>query len=251
MYALVTGASSGLGKDMAILLAQRGYDLIIVARSEDKLIILKEQLSNVNVVVIKKDLSLEQECYSLINEVSKYDIEILINNAGFGLFGDFTNSDLDIEINMINTNIKAPLILMKHFLNIFKKKNKGYILNVASAAAFTYGPLMSVYYSTKHFLYSQTLSVYGELKKEKSNVYVGVLCPGPVATSFSDRANVKFGVKPKSSKDVSKYAIKKMFNKKLIIIPGIMLKLGKFGTRFVSDKMLAKIGYYFQNKKEK
>ena len=124
MYALVTGASSGLGKDMAILLAQRGYDLIIVARSEDKLIKLKEQLSNVNVVVVKKDLSLEQECYSLINEVSKYNIEILINNAGFGLFGDFTNSDLDIEINMIDTNIKAPLILMKHFLNTFKKKNK-------------------------------------------------------------------------------------------------------------------------------
>lgn len=251
MYALVTGASSGLGRDMAILLAQKGYDLIIVARSEDKLLALKNELSNVNVVVIIKDLSIENECYSLINEINGFDIEVLINNAGFGLFGEFADSDLDTEINMIDTNIKAPLILMKHFLNVFKKKNKGYILNVASAAAFTYGPLMSVYYSTKHFLYAQTLSVYGELKKDKSNVYVGVLCPGPVATSFSERANVKFGVKPKSSEDVSKYAIRKMFKRKLIIIPGIMLRLGKFGARFASDKTLAKIGYYFQNKKEK
>lgn len=250
MYALVTGASSGLGKDMATLLAQKGYDLIIVARSEVKLNKLKEELNNVNVVVIKKDLSIEDECYSLIEEVKDYDIEVLINNAGFGLFGDYANSDIKVEMNMIDTNIKAPLILMKHFLNVFKKKNKGYILNVASAAAFTYGPLMSVYYSTKHFLYSQTLAVYGELRKEKSNVYVGALCPGPVATSFSDRANVKFGIKPKTSEFVSKYAIKKMFKKKLIIIPGFILKLGKFATRFVSDKMLVKIGYHIQNKKE-
>ena len=100
MYALVTGASSGLGKDMATLLAQKGYDLIIVARSEDKLNKLKEELNNVNVVVIKKDLSIEDECYSLIEEVKDYDIEVLINNAGFGLFGDYANSDIKVEMNI-------------------------------------------------------------------------------------------------------------------------------------------------------
>lgn len=250
MYALVTGASSGIGKDIARLLAQKGYNLIIVARSEEKLLSLKDELKNIDVKVIVKDLAKESECFSLIEEVKDYDIDILINNAGFGLFGHFDKTDLHVECKMIDTNIKAPLILMKHFIKRFKEKNHGKILNVASAAAFTYGPLMSVYYSTKSYLYTQTLSIYGELRKEKSPVYIGVLCPGPVKTEFQEKANVRFTAKAKTSKDVASYAVKQMFKGKLIIIPGFMLKIGKFFTRFVSEKMLIKIGYHFQNSKQ-
>ncbi len=249
MYALITGASSGIGRDIARILAQKGYDLIIVARNENKLLSLKDELKNVNVKIVVKDLSNESECFSLIDEIKENDIEILINNAGFGLFGNFCETDINTECNMIDTNIKAPLILMKYFLNRFKENNRGKILNVASAAAFTYGPLMSVYYATKSYLYTQTLSIYGELKKEKSPIYIGVLCPGPVKTEFQERANVRFTPKAKSSEEVARYAVKNMFKGKLVIIPGIMVKFGKFLTRFISDKLLIKIGYYFQNSK--
>lgn len=250
MYALITGASSGIGKDMARLLAKRGYDLIIVARNESKLLSLKEEINNVKVEIILKDLSKEEECVSLIEEVKDYEIDILINNAGFGLFGEFDQTDINVETNMIDTNVKAPLILMKAFLQRFKAQNHGKILNVASAAAFTYGPLMSVYYATKSFLYAHTLSVYGELKKEKSPVYVGVLCPGPVKTEFQERANVKFTIKAQTSNQVATYAINKMFKGKLIIVPSFILRVGKFFSRFLSEKMLIKIGYHFQKNKQ-
>ena len=135
-------------------------------------------------------------------------LEVVINNAGFGLFGEFSQTDMNTELKMIDTNVVALQILMKLFLKEFIKKNSGYILNVASSAAFMPGPLMSVYYSTKAYVMRLTQAVDRELKNKKSRVYAGVLCPGPVDTNFNNTANVQFALKGLSSPYVAEYGIK-------------------------------------------
>ena len=153
---------------------------------------------------------------------------------------------------MIDTNIKAVHILTKSFLKDMINRNHGYILNVASAAAFQPGgPLMATYYATKSYVYSLTEAIYYELKKRKSNISISCLAPGPVHTNFNQVAQVKFGVKAMNSKDVAEYAIDQMFKKKLLIIPGFKMKCTKFFSRFISDKMLLKITYRIQKQKLK
>ena len=152
MKALVTGASSGIGKDIAIELSKRGYELILVARNKEKLEEVAKKLNTKNKIIIK-DLSNVQNCIDLYEETKNEDIDILVNNAGFGTHGKFTETELDKEINMINTNITALHILTKLFLKDMVKKDKGHILNVASMAAFAPGPLMSAYYASKSYVY--------------------------------------------------------------------------------------------------
>ena len=248
--ALITGASSGLGYDMAIILSNMGYDLILVARREDKLIELKNKIST-NVKIICKDLSQENSCNELFDEVKNESIDVLINNAGFGTYGAFSASDLKNELNMIDLNIKGVHILTKLFLKQFIEKDSGYILNVASSAGFMPGPLMSVYYASKAYVLNLTQAIYEELRQKKSNVHISALCPGPVDTEFNTVAKLTLGVKGLKSIDVSNYAIKMMFKKKLIIIPGLVMKLSLFGTRFASRKLLLKIVYKLQTEKDK
>ena len=152
---------------------------------------------------------------------------------------------------MIDINIKAVHILTKLFLKDMKRKNRGYILNVASSAAFESGPLMATYYSTKSYIYRLTEAINNELKKEKVNVHVSCLCPGPVDTNFNNVANVKFSVKPLKADYVAKYAVDKMFNNKMLIIPGLKMKLAKFFGRFLSDKALMRMTYRIQRRKIK
>ena len=166
MLALIIGASSGIGRDMARILSEKGYDLILVARRKTKLQALKKEL-NTNVECIVMDISTTFNCMELYQEVKDKDIDILINNAGFGLFGEFCETNLDKELDMIDLNIKAVHTLTKLFLKDFKKKNKGYILNVASSAAFLPGPLMATYYGTKAYVLRFTESIHEELKKKK------------------------------------------------------------------------------------
>ena len=248
MKALITGASSGIGKDMAYILSDMGYDLILVARRKKKLEEIKKELTT-NVTIINMDISSTFNCMKLYNKVKKEDIDIVINNAGFGMFGEFTETNLDKELDMIDTNIKAVHILTKLFLKDFKEKDSGYILNVASSAAFLSGPLMATYYATKGYVLKLTEAIYEELRKEGSNVYIGALCPGPVDTEFNDVAKVKFSVKSVSSKYVAEYAIDKMFKRKLIIIPGFLNKFVLL-SKIVSTKLLLKINYNIQKKKE-
>lgn len=248
MLALITGASSGIGRDMARILSEKGYDLILVARRKTKLQALKKEL-NTNVECIVMDISTTFNCMELYQEVKDKDIDILINNAGFGLFGEFCETNLDKELDMIDLNIKAVHTLTKLFLKDFKKKNKGYILNVASSAAFLPGPLMATYYGTKAYVLRFTESIHEELKKEKSNVYIGALCPGPVNTEFNKVAKVLFQLPGMESRDVAEYAIKKMFKKKMIIIPGITMKVSKFMIRFIPESILLHTAYHIQKRK--
>lgn len=249
MKALITGASSGLGADFARVLSEMGYDLILVARRKTRLTKLKSELKT-NVEIINTDISSTYNCLDLYNQVKDKDIEVLINCAGFGVFGDFIETNLDKELDMIDTNIKGLHILTKLFLKEFNKRNKGYILNVASSAAFFPGPLMSGYYASKAYVLRLSESIAGELKAIRSNIGISVLCPGPVDTEFNKVAKVHFSVRPLKSYDVSKYAIKKMFKKKLVIVPGIGMKFGVFFSRFTPRKLLMKIGYSIQSKKE-
>ncbi len=248
MKALITGASSGIGLDIAKYLATKKYELILVARNKEKLEKIQESLPT-KVTIIVADLSNEQKVKELYILTKKENIDILINNAGFGLFGDFTTTDLQQEIDMINTNIKAVHILTKEFLKDMEKKNSGYILNVASSAAFQPGPLMSTYYATKSYIYQLTEALWYEQKKKKTNVHISILCPGPVDTNFNKTAGVSFSVKPLKSSFVAKYAIDEMFKNKMLIIPGFKMKCCKFFERFISDKFLLRITYRIQKKK--
>ena len=153
MKALITGASSGIGRDMARVLGKKGYDLALVARDKKRLEELSEELRkdyDVEIEVIVMDLSIENNCKELHRCIT--DVDILINNAGFGDCGNFTKTDLNKEITMINTNIVAYHILTKLYLVDMKAKNSGKILNVASIAGFMPGPLMATYYSTKAYI---------------------------------------------------------------------------------------------------
>lgn len=248
MKAIITGASSGIGREIAIYLSNLGYDIIVIARRKERLEELKK-VCKTNVEIISLDLSKESNCYKVYEKTKNYDIDIFVNNSGFGLFGKVTDTNLDKELEMIDVNIKAVHILTKLFLKDMVKKNKGYILNVASSASFAPGPLMATYYSSKSYVLRFTESIYEELKDINSKVRVSVLCPGPVDTEFNNVANVSFAFKPLTSKFVAKYAIDKMFKNKLIIIPGFQMKLNRFLSKIVPDKVISKIIIKSQKKK--
>lgn len=254
MKALITGASSGIGWDMAQILSDMGYDIIAVARRRERLELLKNTLKT-NVEIVCCDVSDTEECKSLARFAP--EVDLLINNAGFGVFGDLCSTELDAELKMIETNAKAMHILTKLFVREFKCRNSGRILNVASIAAFFPGPLFAGYYATKAYVYRLTQSLAEELRQEKSAVTVSVLCPGPVHTEFENVANVSFGTGTEKmgrgmileSKFVAEYAVKKFLKGKLVIIPGKLMKLAAFSRRLISEKLMAKCLYFVQSKK--
>lgn len=246
MKALITGASSGIGRDMARYLSELGYDLVIVARRRELLEELKKDLkTNVEIEVL--DVSKEDNCQVLFERHK--DIDILVNNAGFGIFGEFTEIDLQKEISLIDTNIKAVHILTKLYVQQMKKENKGKVLNVASIAGFMTGPLMASYYASKNYVVALSSAINKELKKANSNVSVSVLCPGPVNTNFNNVAGVKFGIKSLSSEYVAKYAINKMLKNKEIIIPGWHIKLAYVGNKLAPRFLANEIAYHMQKSK--
>lgn len=249
MKALITGASTGIGRDMARVLHKQNVRLILVARNLQLLENLKTELDG-EPEIISLDLSTEENCHKLYDITKDKDIDILINNAGFGAYGLSSQVPLEKELNMIDLNIKAVHILTKLFLNDFEAKNSGYIMNVASVAAFLSGPLMSVYYATKAYVLRLSTALYEELRRKKSNVHISVLCHGPVDTEFNNRAGVSFIISGHSSKFVAEYALKKMFKNKLIVAPGPLIKLGIFLCRFVPLKLLLKISYNLQSCKK-
>lgn len=248
MKALVTGASSGIGKSVAIYLSNMGYELILVARDKKNLESVQKLLKT-NSVISVKDLTKMDEVYNLYEEYKNEDIDILVNNAGFGLFGLFKDTSLDKELEMIDLNVKSYHILTKLFLKDFIKKDYGYILNVCSSAGFMAGPRLNTYYATKNYVTKLTMAINEELRVLKSNVVISALCPGPVNTNFNDVAHGTFSIKGLSPDYVAKYALDKMFKKKMIIIPGLSIKLGIFALRFIPYRLQLKIVYKIQWRK--
>ena len=246
MKALITGASSGIGRDMAINLSKMGYDLVLVAIDLEKLQEVKEQLKT-NAEIVCMDISKVENCQKLHKEYK--DIDILINNAGFGDCGCFTKTKLEKEISMIDTNIVAYHILTKLYLQDMKEKNSGKILNVASIAGFMPGPLMATYYATKNYVVRLSEAIREELRKEKSKVQISILCPGPVDTNFNKVADVEFALKGLSSEYVAKYAVQKMFKGKFYIVPGWKIKLAKIGCKIAPTNLVSKISYNMQKRK--
>lgn len=250
MKALITGASSGIGKNLAYTLAAKNIDLILVARNKEELEKIKEEVK-VSVKIIKLDLQNTKNVYKLYEMTKDDNVDILINNAGFGLFGIFYKTDLDRELEMIDLNIKAYHILTKLFLQDFIKKDRGYILNVCSSAGFMAGPRLSTYYATKNYVTKLTMAIYEELRQMKSNVSISALCPGPVNTNFNKVAKGDFSIREISPKYVAEYAVKKMFKKKLIIIPTFFVKLSVFLTRLAPYKLQLLVTYHIQGRKLK
>ena len=252
MRVLITGASSGIGRDLAIEFAKRKYDLILVSRNEQKLEDIKNELINsfkIKAEYIVADLNVKENIEKVFD--SYKDIDILVNNAGFGDFGFFSETDLDKELRIINTNITALHILTKLYYKEFKRKNKGRILNVASIAGFLPGPLMATYYASKNYVVKLSEAIREEIKREKLNIKISILCPGPVNTNFNNVANVKFAIKSLSSEYVAKYTVEKFLKGKFYIVPGFLVKCTRIFSKFIPTQIIAKCAYHVQMRKNK
>ncbi len=250
-YAVITGASSGIGLEFARQLAEKGYALILTARKEDKLKKVAETMDAEYEILIA-DLEQEEECYRFFEQIKERDIEVFINNAGFGDCGYFTETDLSKELAMIQVNVKAMHILMKLMLQKMKRQGYGYLLNVASSAGLMHaGPYMATYYATKSYVASMTQAVAVELRQAKSPVYVGCLCPGPVNTGFNKVANVEFALKGISPEECVSYAMKKMLARKVVIVPTMIMKLAVFACHITPRAFSTRITARQQKKKFK
>jgi len=247
--ALITGASSGLGKEFALIHASHGDNLILIARSKDKLDTLKLELEKqfkISVYVIVKDLSVQYASKSVYDELQtqKIRVDYLINNAGFGDFGLFAESNLDKQLEMINLNVTCLTSLTRLFLPDMIQHKFGKILNVASTAAFQPGPTMSVYFATKAFVLSFSEAIANEL--QGTGVTVTALCPGATETGFKtaaslDESGLFKGNQIATSKEVAEFGYSKMIEGKTVAIHGLFNNLMAQSVRFAPRKMVTSI----------
>ncbi len=251
-FALVTGASSGLGKEFTYLLAEKGYNVVLVARSEDKLLEIKKDIQDkyrVRAIVIAMDLSVMNSAELLLETIQKQKIfiDVLINNAGFGKFGNFLQYDAKTYEKMIFLNTVTVTSLVRLFGNGMVKKGKGKILNVSSTAAFQSLPHFSVYAATKSYVLSLSEAVHYEFRD--SGVTVTVLCPGPTATNFGVTAGTR-GTKmfnPGGMMDarvVAREGLKGLFKGDMVVVPG---KFNKF-LAFFAKHLPVKIVMFIANR---
>lgn len=247
--ALITGASSGIGKEFARRYAEKGYRLILTARREDILEQLREELKT-EIVVIPADLSDEKQCFELLEKLKDEDIDVFINNAGFGLAGSFLTTDIEREVNMIKVNDIAMHIMFKGILQKMDARGSGTILNVASSAGlFPGGPYMAGYYASKAYVVSLTRAVVQELKEKGSNVHVCALCPGPVNTDFNRNADVVFSLKGISASQCVSECLKEMERKKTVIVPSVMMKAAVSLSKLAPAGLLTAMTGHQQKKK--
>ena len=247
--ALITGASSGIGKEFARRYAEKGYRLILTARREDILEQLREELKT-EIVVIPADLSDEKQCFELLKKLKDEDIDVFINNAGFGLAGSFLTTDVEREINMIKVNDIAMHIMFKGVLQKMDARGSGTILNVASSAGlFPGGPYMAGYYASKAYVVSLTRAVVQELREKGSNVHVCALCPGPVNTDFNRNADVVFSLKGISASQCVSECLKEMERKKTVIVPSVLMKAAVSLSKLVPAGLLTAMTGHQQKKK--
>ncbi len=252
-YALITGASSGIGLELAKLMAAHGHSLVLVARSKDKLESLSSELSSrhgIKVKVITKDLSVIASCREIYDELSRENIrvDILVNNAGFGGYGEFWKADFDHDVRMMSLNVVALVQLTKLFLKDMIQHRQGRVLNVASTAAFQPGPLMAVYYASKAFVLSFSEAIANETRG--TGVTVTALCPGPTETNFRAAAGMTKSMRFSSQLNVHVEAVARagyegMKRGEIIVIPGfknrIVAKLVRVMPRNFITRMVRKI----------
>jgi len=241
-YALITGASEGIGYELVKIFAGRGYNMLLTARNETKLLEIQKRLSaeyDIKIEILAADLSLSQTPQQIFEFCRKNDIyvDILINNAGFGGYGDFTETDLQTEKSMINLNISALTELCKLFIPPMIENHSGRIMNVASTAAFFPGPQMAVYYASKAYVLTFSESLSTELAKH--NITVTALCPGPTRSKFMDRAHMSASrlfnnplMHLMTSRQVALYAYKALMKGKAVAVPGLNNKLLTLMPRF-------------------
>ena len=249
-YVLITGASSGIGYELAKLFKRDGYNLILVARNKERLKIASDRLKDKEskIIMLDVDLSKEEEIDKLIRFINenKIEVDILVNNAGVGSFGDFTEIDWSIEEKLIDINIKALTKLTKYFLPKIIEKRSGGILNVASTAAFASGPRMATYYASKAYVLNITEAIHEEVKDY--GVKISCLCPGPVRTSFQNKAGINKSEQAKKylmdADIVAKVGYDQFKKGKVIIIPGsknkILVSLNKIFPRVISRMIILK-----------
>jgi short-subunit dehydrogenase len=248
--ALITGASSGIGRAIAELCARDGYDLVLVARREDRLRKLEENWTSqyaVKVRSVPMDLCDATAPQRLFDELAETPIDVLINNAGFGTYGPFVETDVAGQVEMVRVNVLAATHLTRLFLPSMMRRGEGRILNVASMAAFVPGPLMAVYYATKAYLLSFSEALSEELRG--SGVTVSAFCPGPTATEFQSRARLeRSGLLRVARADVgpiAEAAYRAMKEGKAVAVPGILNKivtlLVRIGPRFLVRRVVHRL----------
>lgn len=254
--ALITGASSGIGLELAKIHASKGGDLVLVARNKSKLDQLKNELERqykITVYTIGKDLSAHNAAQEVYDETTKHNIQIdyLINNAGFGNFGMFVETEWNKELEMINLNISSLTQFTKLYIQDMVKRGNGKIMNVASTAAFQSGPTMAVYYATKAYVLSFSEAVDNEVSGK--GVSITTLCPGATESGFQaagamEESNLVKGKKLPSSKEVAEYGYKAMMNGKTVAIHGWMNYIMANAVRFIPRALVVKVTRKIQDK---
>ncbi|MEX2028179.1 MAG: SDR family oxidoreductase [Candidatus Curtissbacteria bacterium] len=245
---LITGASGGIGLELARVFAQNKYDLVLVARSRGKLLEIKkelEQKNGVSVFPVVQDLTLPgapEDVYKKV-KAKKIKIDVLVNNAGFGAHGKFTETNLEDELGSIHLNVLALTALTKFFVLDMAGAKKGKILNVASTAAFIPSPVMAVYHATKAYVLSFSEALAVDLKGK--GIVVCALCPGPVETGFAERAgmgnSLLFKTFAVDAKDVARAGYAGLMQGKMVVVPGFLNNVSIFIVRFSPRTLVLKI----------
>ena len=240
-WAVITGASSGIGTELAKLYSTRGFDIVLVARRKERLEELAAKLK-CQTRIIAADLSDREQCKAIFGEVEDLNVQLLVNCAGFGALGQFEQIDPDRQADMIAVNCTALTILTQMFLKDFKYRDSGAILNVASSAGLMPGgPGMAVYYATKAFVVSLTNGIFEELRSAGSHVKISALCPGPVDTEFNDVAGSDFGMKGITPQYCAKCAARGLDHGERIIIPEEAFSAARIAAKVVPERMSMKI----------
>ena len=241
--ALVTGASAGLGSEFARQLSKRGHALVLVARRRDRLETLASELGNARAIAV--DLSKKDAATKLLTDLQSRGetVELLVNNAGFGLIGRFAELDAKREREMIDLNVGTLTDLCRAVAPAMVERKSGGIINVASTAAFQPGPKMAVYFATKAFVLSLTEALHEELKPH--GIKVSCLCPGPTRTEFGKVAgfggNGMFDKVAMESPEVVTAALEGLEHNKAVVVPGLVNKIGAVSGRFAPRGVVRKI----------
>ena len=255
--ALITGASSGIGYELARLFAADAYDLVLIARGKEALLYAAGTLREtygVSVIVQPTDLSQPTAPQEVVSALQRQDIHIdaLVNNAGFGLCGSFTQTDVTTELEMIQVHIVTLTHLTKLLLPDLLKSRAGKILNVASLAAFQPGPLMAVYYATKAYVLSFSEALANELRE--TGVVVTALCPGPTRTAFHQRAGLAssrlFTGKAMDAIAVARIGYRGLLRRQTVVIPGLQNRLLAFAVKLTPRDIVTQVVRKIQEGRE-